>query len=108
MEIGLPLAERNQIEGLQMRRAPAGLAHQGNQFALTEEQLSSRAIRRLAANPPMGVGTMQRRTIRWLLRPFPLGWGHARQRPAEKRPRRASARIVCVSMLAGSDLAART
>jgi len=74
MEIGLPLAERNQIEGLQMRRAPAaGLAHHGNQFALTEEQLSSRAISRLAANPPLGVGTMQRRTICWLLRPFPLG-----------------------------------
>ena len=71
-ELGLPPAERNQIEGLQVGNAdprPGG----GTSVGPSVEQLSSRAVARLAANPPPEVGRMQRRTAEWLLRPFPLG-----------------------------------
>jgi len=40
---------------------------------LTEEQQTMRALVRLAANPPLRVGKMQRRTAKALLRPYPLG-----------------------------------
>jgi len=71
-ELGLPHAERDQIEGLQSHQAAATTGeHEG--LHLTVEQLSSCAIARLAANPPEEVGRMQRRTSGWLLRPFPLG-----------------------------------
>ena len=70
-ELGLSSQERDQIEGLFVRRpssagfvVPPGHDHQ---------QLSARAIVRLAADPPGAVGIMQQRTTRWLLRPFPLG-----------------------------------
>ena len=53
--MGLTTEERNQIEGLQVRRA------------------SSRAIVRLAANPPAEVGSMQRLSAMWLVRPYPNG-----------------------------------
>ena len=80
----LPVAERNQIEGLQTGRAhvhgethAATRARQG--VELSAEQLSSVAIVRLAANPPPAVGVMQRRTAHKLLRPYPLGLvSHAR------------------------------
>jgi len=64
--IGLSEEERNQIEGLttiQMRGS----------LGLTEAQLSTRAIVRLAVDPPAEVGSLQRRTSNWLLRPYPLG-----------------------------------
>jgi hypothetical protein len=60
--IGLSEEERNQIEGLttiQMRGS----------LGLTEAQLSTRAIVRLAVDPPAEVGSLQRRTSNWLLRP---------------------------------------
>jgi len=67
--LGLTLAERNEIEGLRF---------QGSSLAsvegLTEQQLSSRAIARLAANPPGEVAKIQHRTRDWLLRPYPLGF----------------------------------
>jgi len=75
--LGLPFADRYQVEGLQIRSA-ASSAALGNIgigviVGLTEEQLSSRAIARLATNPLPEVGLMQRRTTTWLVRPFPLG-----------------------------------
>ena len=69
-ELGLPRAERDQIEGLQVDLTTTAGRHGG--FAMTEE-LSSRAIRQLAGNPPAQVGRMQRRTAEKLLRPYPLG-----------------------------------
>ena len=69
-ELGLKRSERDQIEGLQVDLTTTAGQHGG--FAMTEE-LSSRAIRRLAANPPAEVGRMQRRTAERLLRPYPLG-----------------------------------
>jgi len=75
-ELGLSLAKRNQIEGLHFgrdamqERMVSGSHHRGG---LTEEQLSSRAIAQLAADPPAKAGNLQRRTSSWLLRPFPLG-----------------------------------
>ena len=42
-------------------------------LGFTTQQLSSRAIARLAANPPPEVGVIQRKTKSWLLRPYPLG-----------------------------------
>lgn len=71
IEIGLSRSERDVIEGLQTRRASA--VGMRDIFGLTEEQLASRAIARLASNPTPEVGSMQRRTAKWLLRPFPLG-----------------------------------
>jgi hypothetical protein len=61
-ELGLQDEERNQIEGLSSTRVRGGIS-------LTEEQMSSRAIARLAADPPQQVGSFQRRTRAWLLRP---------------------------------------
>ena len=72
VEIGLSAEERSLIEGLQnARRASVAAASLGGN--LTDEQLSSKAIVRLARDPPPAVGNIQRRTCKWLLRPFPLG-----------------------------------
>jgi len=71
-EIGLSTEERSLIEGLQnARRASVAASSLGG--SLTDEQLSSKAIVRLARDPPPAVGNFQRRTCKWLLRPFPLG-----------------------------------
>ena len=72
-ELGLPAAEQNQILGLRIGRAkPASGANIWGLW-LTEQQISSRAIVRLANNPPPEVGRLQRLTSKRLLRPFPLG-----------------------------------
>jgi hypothetical protein len=76
--LGLPRTERDQIEGLQvsiwLARGQASANQEGSSSSggqgLTESQLSSRAIARLASNPPQEVGAMQRRTAKWLLRPL--------------------------------------
>jgi len=68
-ELKLPEAERRQIEGLMVR----GSSWVDGEAGLTEEQMSSRALVRLAADPPPEVGIIQRRTLSWLLRPYPLG-----------------------------------
>eukprot|EP00966_Prymnesium_polylepis_P324761 7380784-Prymnesium_polylepis.2 len=65
-ELGLPEAERMEIEGLQVQR-------NSDTQSLTDKQQSLRAIRRLVSNPSPQVGQMQRRTSGWLLRPYPLG-----------------------------------
>jgi len=66
-ELGVSTDQRNLIEGLSSRsNANVGIG-------LTEEQQTARAIVRLAANPPPEAQDLQRRTARWLLRPFPLG-----------------------------------
>ena len=71
LELGLSEAERNQIEGLGV--FGGGAASSGRRTtalsARAEQQQSSGAIVRLAANPPAAVGTMQRRTTKWMLRP---------------------------------------
>eukprot|EP00966_Prymnesium_polylepis_P282294 6523328-Prymnesium_polylepis.1 len=67
----LSIAERNQIEGL---LAPNSRSSSSNSiFGASHEQLSSSALIRLATNPPLEVGKIQRRTTRSLLRPFPSG-----------------------------------
>ena len=71
LAMGLPDAEVSQIEGLQIGRTPVDGASTGPR--LSEEQLSSRAIVRLAANPPPEVGCLQKRTAMRMLRPFPHG-----------------------------------
>jgi hypothetical protein len=60
-ELGLTHTQRNDIEGLSSVSVRGGRG-------LTEAQLSSRAIARLAADPPSQVGRMQQRTARWLVR----------------------------------------
>jgi len=65
-ELGLSHTERNQIEGISSISVRGGLG-------LTEDQLASRTIVRLAHDPPQEVGIMQRRAAISLLRPFPLG-----------------------------------
>jgi len=67
--LGVSVFERNEIEGLMGGRAQSAAALHG----LTGAQQSSRAVVRLAVNPPAAVGEMQRRTAAWLLRPYPLG-----------------------------------
>jgi len=59
--LGVPKAERKQIESL----VQSASVH--------DDPLKSRALIRLAADPPLEAGRMQRRTAAWLLRPFPLG-----------------------------------
>ena len=65
-QLGLSDTERHQIEGI------SSVSVRG-ELGITEEQMSSRAIVRLAADAPPGVGKIQRQTCSWLLRPFPLG-----------------------------------
>jgi len=64
-ELGLSTMERNLIEGLLGGRSPSDPSG----LELTEEQQTMRALVRLAANPPLRVGKMQRRTAKALLRP---------------------------------------
>jgi len=70
-QLGLPRTERNLIEGLQTRRISSAGANSG--FGLTEEQISSRAVARLTADPSPKVGQLQRCTAKRLVRPYPLG-----------------------------------
>ena len=69
-ELGLSLAERNQIEGLHVGRSSSTSA---SGLGLSESQLSALAIVRLAANPPPETGQLQRKSAGWLLRVFPHG-----------------------------------
>ena len=80
LQIGLPKADRCHIEGLKtagVRRTSAfsaGVANADHKSdAVNEETLAARAIARLAADPPDKVGSLQRRSAHWLLRPFPHG-----------------------------------
>lgn len=57
--LGLRRAERDEIEGLAS--------------TVLGQQQVTRALARLAANPPGEVGVMQRRCLLWLLRPVPHG-----------------------------------
>ena len=66
--MGLSVAERNHIEGLL-----SGRQNFNRKLGLTEEQQISRAIARLAANPPPEAGKMQRCAAKRLIRPYPLG-----------------------------------
>ena len=66
-QLGLPRTERDLIEGLQTRRILSAGANSG--FGLTEEQISSRAVARLTADPSPKVGQLQRRTAKRLVRP---------------------------------------
>lgn len=70
-ELGVSEGERYQIEGLATRSSVS--RRKGSGPVLTEEQLLSAAIVRLAALPPPEVRAIQRRTTKWLLRPYPLG-----------------------------------
>jgi hypothetical protein len=62
-ELGVPEVERQQIEEL----------HPGRFSDVTDKQLASRAMKRLAFSPPLEAGRLQRLTQNWHLRPFPLG-----------------------------------
>jgi len=75
MVLGLPEKERSQLEGLQRSStgSRAGSAKGSLSPMLSEEQLSTQAIVRLAADPPRQAGKLQRLTSHLLLRPFPLG-----------------------------------
>jgi hypothetical protein len=66
IQLGVSRGERDRIESV-LRRQPSSTV------TLSEEQQTSRAVIRLAADPPLQVGRMQRRTSGWLVRPFPLG-----------------------------------
>eukprot|EP00966_Prymnesium_polylepis_P053485 1236752-Prymnesium_polylepis.1 len=93
--LGLSGAERNQIEGLQLG-ARATDSNVG--VSLTEDQLSSRAIVRLAANPPPEAGKLQRRTFQRLLRPFPLGLRFSGKNMSPLPCWLAGAQNVCLNM----------
>jgi len=68
--LGLSENERSQIEGL---RIGSSALQRKSRSLQAEEKLSSNAIVRLAANPPPEAGWLQRRSLYWLLRAFPLG-----------------------------------
>eukprot|EP00966_Prymnesium_polylepis_P197596 4578986-Prymnesium_polylepis.2 len=69
--LGTTDVDRHLIEGLQVRRS--SVTSSGEPIRLNDERHSTNAVVRLAANPPLEVGILQRRTATWLLRPFPLG-----------------------------------
>eukprot|EP00966_Prymnesium_polylepis_P329563 7385247-Prymnesium_polylepis.1 len=106
--LGISSVEQQQIQGLQIRRR--SLVE--GQIELTEEQLKSRAILRLAADPPPAVGNMQRCTAKALLRPYPDGMRFSGKnmspqpwceqlstpvQPASATPRALS--VVCISTI---------
>jgi len=63
-ELGLSDSERYLIEGFQAGQGVLGR---------TEKSSSKAALVRLAADPSPQVHAMQRRSLRWLFRPYPLG-----------------------------------
>mmetsp|Transcript_1998 Transcript_1998/g.5040 ORF Transcript_1998/g.5040 Transcript_1998/m.5040 type:complete len:1003 (+) Transcript_1998:348-3356(+) len=67
-ELGLSFTHRYEIEGLL-----SGHGASVSAAGLTEEQKTSRAVHRLAVDPPFRVGVLQRCTSKRHLRPFPLG-----------------------------------
>ena len=75
--LGIPRDERNQIQGLQQRGSVAEDDKGENSLA---KRSSTRALVRLASNPPPMAGHIQRRTSTWLLRPYPNGTGAHRER----------------------------
>jgi len=64
IKLGIADSERNLIEGLHAGRGVLGR---------TGGASSAPALARLAANPPPQVFNVQRRTLAWLLRPYPEG-----------------------------------
>lgn len=71
--LGVPIAERNQIEGLHSSRDRRASAVHLMGLAVSEDQMSSQAIARFVSDPPLKVGSMQRRTTKWLVRAYPHG-----------------------------------
>jgi hypothetical protein len=77
--LGVSKAEQHQIEGLQHgqfsnnRRVAIRDDRQQAGLGLTNDQLCSRAITRLAANPPQKVGRFQQRTVDKQVRAYPHG-----------------------------------
>ena len=72
--MGLGLVERMHIEGLRKQRGATNPSISSREpEILTEDQQVARAVVRLATNPPVQVGDLQRRTCTWFLRPYPLG-----------------------------------
>lgn len=77
--LGVSKAEQHQIEGLQHgqfsnnRRVAIRDDRQQAGLGLTNDQLCSRAIARLAANPPQKVGRFQQRTVDKQVRAYPHG-----------------------------------
>jgi hypothetical protein len=65
--LGLSRGERKQIEGVKTKGGSPT-----DEFG-SEAHQSLRASFRLAMDPPLQVGVMQRRTASWQLRPFPAG-----------------------------------
>jgi len=49
------------------------LSERREELVHTDDKVSANALVRLAVNPTPEVGSVQRRTTSWLLRPFPLG-----------------------------------
>jgi len=70
--LGLRKADRDEIAGLQLEAASASFDRH-DETSHDSQLRSSRAIVRLACSPPAEVGSLQRRTARKLLRPYPHG-----------------------------------
>jgi hypothetical protein len=68
--LGVNRVEKQQIIGLGVttRNHKAG-----DESFVSQEQHASRALVRLATDPPPAVGKVQRNASKWLLRPFPDG-----------------------------------
>lgn len=71
-ELNIVRDERYQIDGLRIGQKKVSRGGKKGP-GMTDEQLRHRALVRLAANPPVGVGAMQRRTAERLLRAYPHG-----------------------------------
>ena len=69
--LGVNRVEKQQIAGLGVITQNQTAGDQS--FVSSLEQLASRALVRLAIDPPPTVGHVQRRSSSWLLRPFPDG-----------------------------------
>ena len=64
--------ERNEVEGLKPKGASKGMVDPHILTVAARKGRNSTATR-LAYDPPLGVAELQRRTMRWLTRPYPLG-----------------------------------
>lgn len=96
--IGVRSSDRNVIEGLHGAPGTSSISRDSNGRTLSLQQMSSRAIAQLVANPPPKVGVMQQRTAKWMLRPYPLGLRFSGHNMSPLPFWLAGAQNVCLNM----------
>jgi len=93
--LGLRSAQRNQIEGLVGLQTGRPTSGTGGGIGPADEL---NAVARFASDPPQEVGHVQRRTAKWLLRPYPLGLRFSGSNMSPVPCWLAGAQGVCLNM----------